>query len=135
MAKHFGKVVLFAAAAGAAAAGLYYYLTQRDTEFDDDFDDFDDFEDFDADDDGKAGTKSRHYVNLDTDSDENPDDKNPGTAEADEKNSGTAETDEDLDEEDPKEGEADEPVPDKTEEFYNDADDDIDDLKKLDGAV
>ncbi len=105
MAKHFGKVILFAAAAGAAAAGVYYYLTQKDTELDDDFDEFEDYDDFENDSVTEtSGAFKRRYVSLDKD---NADDQ-----------------------------EASEPSPDKTEEFFDDGeDDDVSELKKMDGAV
>lgn len=109
MSKHFGKIVLFAATVGAAAAGVYYYLTQRDASLTDDFDDYDDFDEIDDFEDDDTGSPfKRRYVNLSGSEDE------------------SAAT----------EPEASENVPDKTEEFFDDdEDDDINDLKKMDGAL
>ncbi len=132
MSKHFGKIVLFAAAAGAIAAGVYYYLTQKDTEFDDDFDDFEDFDDFDDDDESKS-LKNRHYVSLDSGSEEDLDEEDSVSEEDLDEESDSSEGD--LDEEDASSEGTGEPVPDKTEEFFDDEDDDVNELKKLDGAI
>ena len=106
MSKHFGKIVLFAATVGAAAAGVYYYLTQRDSSLTDDFDDYDDFDEVDDFEDDETGNPfKRRYVNLSGSEEE-----------------ATADTEDS--------------VPDKTEEFFDDdEDDDINDLKKMDGAI
>ena len=107
MSKHFGKIVLFAATVGAAAAGAYYYLTRKDAALADDFDDYDDFDDIDDFEDDETGSPfKRRYVNL------------SGSEEAADNSTET------------------ESVPDKTEEFFDDdEDDDINDLKKMDGAL
>ena len=109
MSKHFGRFILFAATVGAAAAGVYYYLTQKDAALADDFDDYDDFDEIDDFEDDDTGSPfKRRYVNL--------------TGSEDESQEAASE--------------AEESVPDKTEEFFDDdEDDDINDLKKMDGAL